>query len=197
MISANRVLGSRSAADNNVVQGNIIGTDLVGTAILATAAQASPLLVAGNEIADNTIAFNSFAVSGTGVAAQRGSQQRHPQEFDVPERGLGIDLGDDGVTTNDADDTDMGANRQFNFPVLETATIADGNLTIAGFARPDSEIELFIADPDPSGFGEGQTFLVMRPKDRPTTVTARPVRTVPDKSMGWIKAPIRPTGSAL
>ncbi len=164
VISANTGSGIKIfAADNNVVQGNIIGTDLVGIGNLGNSgAGVSVDSSLGNTIADNTIAFNSFAVSGTGVALNAGANNAIRRNSMYQNGGLGIDLGGDGVTPTTADDTDVGANRQLNFPVLETATIADGNLIIAGFARPDSEIELFIADPDPSGFGEGRTFLLMR-----------------------------------
>ena len=83
---------------------------------------------------------------------------------------IGIDLqfaGDDETsgttpfyTRNDNGDADAGANGLLNFPVLETAILAGGNLTLTGWARPGSAIELFTAAPDPSGFGEGQTYLV-------------------------------------
>ena len=33
-------------------------------------------------------------------------------------------------------------------------------MTLTGFARPGSVIEFFIAAPDPSGFGEGKTYIV-------------------------------------
>lgn len=83
---------------------------------------------------------------------------------------IGIDLqraGDDDTkgsapfyTVNDNGDGDTGANGLLNYPVLETAVLAGGNLTLTGWARPGSAIELFVAAPDPSGFGEGQTYLV-------------------------------------
>lgn len=64
------------------------------------------------------------------------------------------------VTLNDAGDADAGANGLLNFPVLQTAALAGGSLTVTGWARPGSVIELFVAAPDPSGFGEGATYLV-------------------------------------
>lgn len=74
---------------------------------------------------------------------------------------LAIDIDPDltGVTINDSNDADSGGNDKFNFPVLSTAQISGSNLILAGFARPGSIIELFISDPDPSGFGEGKTYL--------------------------------------
>ncbi|MFB3102687.1 MAG: right-handed parallel beta-helix repeat-containing protein, partial [Alphaproteobacteria bacterium] len=81
---------------------------------------------------------------------------------------IGIDLlelGNDAnkgsapfVTLNDNGDGDGDANGLLNYPILETATIVGSNLVLTGLARPGSVIELFIADADPSGFGEGQTY---------------------------------------
>jgi hypothetical protein len=64
-----------------------------------------------------------------------------------------------GVTLNDLNDADSGPNGLLNFPVLESAKISGSNLVITGWARPGSAIELFIADADPSGFGEGKNYL--------------------------------------
>ncbi len=83
--------------------------------------------------------------------------------------GLGIDLdprGVDpnlyapaqGVSLNDAGDGDAGPNNLLNYPVIQTAVVNGGNLTVTGWARPGSLIEFFVADPDPTGFGEGATY---------------------------------------
>ena len=74
-------------------------------------------------------------------------------------RQLGIDINNDGVTSNDLNDADAGPSGFLNFPVLESVEILGGNLIVTGFARPNSEIDLFIAAPDVTGFGEGKTFL--------------------------------------
>jgi uncharacterized repeat protein (TIGR01451 family) len=62
-------------------------------------------------------------------------------------------------TRNDAGDGDAGGNALLNFPVITTATVGGGNLTVSGFARPGVTIELFVSDSDPSGFGEGRTYV--------------------------------------
>ena len=99
---------------------------------------------------------------------------------------LGIDLlaGSDNQdagsppyrTLNDQNDSDGGGNDLLNFPVLDEARINAGSLQISGWARPGSAIELFIADADPSGFGEGATYLVTRNEqsgdDQDTTMGA-------------------------
>ncbi|MGI8955297.1 MAG: hypothetical protein ACR2II_00045, partial [Chthoniobacterales bacterium] len=78
--------------------------------------------------------------------------------------GLGIDLGGNGATPNDTGDGDTGPNNLQNFPVLTSASIAGGTATIAGTlnssANTQFPVEFFAnAACDPSGFGEGQTFI--------------------------------------
>ncbi len=64
----------------------------------------------------------------------------------------------DGVTLNDSGDGDAGPNNLLNYPVIQTASITGTNLTVTGWARPGSLIEFFVAAPDSTGFGEGQTY---------------------------------------
>ena len=66
-----------------------------------------------------------------------------------------------GVTINDLNDADTGPNGLLNYPVITSAVIMNGQLSIAGYARQTSAIELYIAQPDPSGFGEGLTYLTV------------------------------------
>src|SRR5262249_17226925 len=61
--------------------------------------------------------------------------------------GLGIDVGADGLPTT------SGA------PTLTRASGAGGNLTVKGSAPAGATVELFAAAPDPSGYGEGKTYL--------------------------------------
>ena len=80
--------------------------------------------------------------------------------------GLGIDLGDNGVTPNDAGDGDTGANELVNFPVLETVDRnPDGTIVVTGSydgSLPSSfyQLDFYVSDScDSSGFGEGATWL--------------------------------------
>lgn len=75
---------------------------------------------------------------------------------------LGIDLAPEGVTANDPLDTDSGANRRQNYPILESAT--SGSLNVTGFinTRPEApiRIEFFVNEAcDPSGYGEGREYI--------------------------------------
>ena len=168
VISGNLGEGVRIAnpeTQGNQVQGNFIGTNSAGAmlgngshGILAIGSGANE--IGGSEAgAGNTIAFNG----GDGVAvvfAEGFSFFKFIRRNSIFQNvGIGIDLEDDGVTLNDPGDTDIGANDLYNFPVFETVSLDGGDLTLTGFARPDAQIELFIADPDPTGFGEGKTYL--------------------------------------
>jgi hypothetical protein len=73
-----------------------------------------------------------------------------------------------GVTANDTNDSDTGPNLLQNYPVVTSAINSGGSTTINGTLNSnldqDYVIEFFVSnDPvpgkDPSGFGEGQTFI--------------------------------------
>lgn len=71
-----------------------------------------------------------------------------------------IDLGaDQAVQTNDAGDADGGANDGLNFPVIYSALISGGNVTITGEARPGVSVQFFEADNGFAGHG-GATSLI-------------------------------------
>ncbi|MCS6947349.1 MAG: right-handed parallel beta-helix repeat-containing protein [Steroidobacteraceae bacterium] len=95
-----------------------------------------------------TISENSFS-SNRGLAIDLDPNTRDPNGLGTP----------NGVTLNDAGDVDTGPNTLLNYPILTQAVILGGQLQISGFARPGSLIELYIAEPDPTGFGEGLTYL--------------------------------------
>jgi hypothetical protein len=92
---------------------------------------------------------NSFYGNG-GLAIDLDPVTRNPNGLGTP----------NGPTLNDANDADTGPNGLLNYPVITSAMILNGQLSLAGFARPGSVIELYSAQPDPSGFGEGQTWRV-------------------------------------
>src|SRR5207302_9212999 len=78
--------------------------------------------------------------------------------------GLGIDLGDDGVTPNDPQDPDPGPNNFQNFPVLTSVTLSGSTATISGTlnSTPLSQfvIDFFASQIwDPTTYGEGQKYL--------------------------------------
>lgn len=77
---------------------------------------------------------------------------------------LGIDLNNDGITTNDPQDIDNGPNKLQNFPAIESVTINPSDVNIKGsmFGEPlkTYELEFFSnTSADPSGYGEGSTYI--------------------------------------
>ncbi|MDX2214476.1 MAG: DUF4347 domain-containing protein [Oculatellaceae cyanobacterium bins.114] len=155
-------------ATENSVRGNYIGTQVDGTSALGNSIGGIRIQNGAfeNSIggaitgAGNTIAFNTFE----GIAIPSGVNNSILGNSIFSNTALGIDLGTDGVTANDADDVDGGANNLQNFPVLTAATVVGGNTTLAGTlnttANTNIRIEIFSNDAaDGSGNGEGQTFL--------------------------------------
>jgi parallel beta-helix repeat protein len=158
-----------AGATGNTIQGNYIGTDVNGTANFGNTGHGVTLRTgaANNTIggtvagAGNLIAFNGIGVvleatAGTGNAIQTNAIHSNT--------GLGIDLGNDGVTANDAGDGDTGPNNLQNWPELSKATSDVASTTITG--RLDStpsttfRLEFFSSSVvDPSGNGEGEIYL--------------------------------------
>ena len=168
LISGN-VLGIGPNNSHNIlIYGNLIGTDASGTNPLGNTqtgiefqVSCSDNIIGGTAPGmANTIAYNGEmgiqlnANSGNGNAISGNSIHSNTT--------LGIDINSDGVTANDPDDVDAGANNLQNYPVLTQAF--GGSFTVSGTlnstANTTFRIELFANSAcDPSGFGEGATFL--------------------------------------
>jgi len=148
---------------NGFVSAGVPGTEGMGVAFYSLAG-ATSMTFSNNIVSGN---------AGPGVVVETASGIVITQNSifgNGTANGLGIDLdtrGVDpnaymppqGVTLNDAGDADAGPNGLLNFPVIESAVLGGGNLTLIGWARPGSLIEFFVAAADPSGFGEGQTYV--------------------------------------
>lgn len=109
------------------------------------------LNASGTAISQNSFSSNGGTSAVSGLAIDLDPNTRDPNSLGTP----------NGVTINDANDADTGPNGLTNFPVITSAIIANGELSVTGFARPGSAIELYVAQSpaDPSGFGEGLTYL--------------------------------------
>jgi len=99
--------------------------------------------VVGPKAAGNTIRHNSIANNG----------------------GLGIDLDGDGVTMNDPGDGDTGPNGFQNFPEIQSAQLTGLGEVVIDWTFTGAQGQFFTVDfyssraCDPSGFGEGGTWL--------------------------------------
>src|SRR5262249_36950428 len=110
--------------------------------------------------AGNIIAFNG----GAGVLISSGTGNAILSNAIFSNGALGIDLAPAGVTPNDLGDSDSGANTLQNFPGLTSATSLGGTRTITGVLISSSltgfVLQFFSNTAcDPSGFGEGRTFI--------------------------------------
>jgi hypothetical protein len=160
-------LNASIAPNGNLIQGNFIGTSVTGTSPLGNGLDGIAISKADSETiggttagAGNRIAFNGGRGINTGLST--GDSILGNAIFS--NGSLGIDLGGNGVTANDTGDSDTGDNNLQNFPVLASVSSTGGNTTIAGTlnstANTAFRIEFFANDEiDPSGFGEGKTFI--------------------------------------
>jgi hypothetical protein len=166
---------SVQSANGNVIAGNYVGTAVNGT----TALGGGGIWITGNSVntrigrnpADvdfanegNVIAGNSNAgVSITGTA--HGTSILGNSIY--ANSGLGIDLGGDGVTANTGTENPALPNSGMNFPVFTSATVSGTTLTVAGYVGTapgqatfaGARVEIFQSDNDPSGQGQGRTYL--------------------------------------
>ena len=179
VISANTSangIGINSSSSGNLVQGNFIGTDVTGTIALGNdnSGVAVSLASLNNTIggtaagAGNLIAFNGLPANNrSGVDIVDISTATVLGNSIFSNASLGINLGfngADGVTPNDPGDADTGPNNLQNFPVLTSVKTSVGMTTIIGtlnsIASTTYRLEFFSNSAiDPSGFGEGQTFI--------------------------------------
>jgi CSLREA domain-containing protein len=152
-----------------VIQGNKIGTDLSGTFHIPNGwegieSEAENLIIGGLSAANgNLIMGNTLS----GLFIDDLGRSNFVANNTIAENGrYGIQLGG-GVHRNTFtqnsiyDNNDLGIkipsdnNDDIQYPALDSTN----GSTISGTACPNCLIEFFIADPDPSGFGEGKTYL--------------------------------------
>lgn len=106
----------------------------------------------------NVIASNALA----GVAILSGTNNAIFGNSIYDNQILGIDLGADGVTTNDNNDLDTGANNLQNFPLLTSANASSSNTVVQGEmsskASTAYRLEFFANTVcDVSGYGQGES----------------------------------------
>jgi hypothetical protein len=171
LISGNSVRGVRIFRPlGTTLEDNFIGTDVSGKNPLGNL-QGGVIIqnpvsdTTGANLTANVIAFNGAAGVAVGIDANDHSQSALISRNSIHDNsGLGIDLGNDGVTANDPGDGDSGPNSLQNFPVLSAATSNGVSTVVHGSldSLPATSFTIeFFASPvcDGSGNGEGQTFL--------------------------------------
>ena len=120
------------AGANNVVQGNLIGVDATGTGPLGNVRHGVDIWGS----VDTTVEANVIANNGwDGVSITAGTGHTISGNAIYSNAGLGIDIGDDGVTLNDAGDVDLGTNLGMNTPEIYSVVVSGGTVTVTGEAR--------------------------------------------------------------
>jgi parallel beta-helix repeat protein len=164
-------------ATNNAIQGNVIGTmangssamgnGFAGIYLFGTAQSNSVGLDLAGNGSSNHIAFNA----GYGIVVvdptTTGNTLRGNSIYSNSAIGINLFAPSDvypGVTQNDLNDPDTGANRLQNFPVFTSASISS-NVTILSGTLNSTPGRSFVLDfyrnfaPNPSGYGEGQFYV--------------------------------------
>lgn len=170
-ISSNLGVGielNGSNAKGNVIMGNAIGSiDSADSGngtygvLIHNGARKNKIGKPGNY---NFIAYNG--ADGVAVIGETSRRNSIRGNYFSENGGLGIDLGDDGVTTNDALDVDNGSNTLVNFPVIKSFTLATKRVKGRLAAAPNSSynIDVYVHIVcDPHNHGEGiyvETFKV-------------------------------------
>jgi hypothetical protein len=173
VIAGNGTNVSVQAAIDNVVAGNLIGVDAAGTnaigggvGVWVTSGATNTRIGTDGDGTSDVIERNVISGhSGNGITMNGGASNNAIVGNSIYNNtGLGIDLNNDGVTANDAGDSDTGANNLQNFPDLVSAASSGGNTTILGTLNSTASTTFdlhFYSSPtaDGSGFGEGQVYL--------------------------------------
>ena len=150
---------------NVLIAGNAIGTDITGTIDMGSgqgeiSSDNSTGIIGGTAADDANII--RYGASG-GISLYNGSNISILRNNIYSNSGLGIDLDFSGAAINDPNDSDSGSNDLLNYPEYIHIAESGGDTTIAyrlNVPTGDYRIEFFSnTAADPSGFGEGETYL--------------------------------------
>ena len=184
-VNAGNVISGNSGYDaivvnttTAVIRGNLIGTRVDGVTPLPNLGSIGVVVNSGVGIIGGTAAGEGNTITGSysdGIKVVIGASQIRAAASasilgnsiylngpSVGEGGLGINLfAPDLVTPNDVGDADTGPSDLQNFPVIASVTAA-GNVQGTFNSKASGTYRLeFFANPscDPSGYGEGKTFI--------------------------------------
>ncbi len=153
----NLTIGGINTTDSN----EIAGHGNMGISVLSGDLQVVPAFIQANKVSilGNSIHDNNSVDSGLGIDLYTGVELGMPDGVFNSYTNLGPDANDPG-------DTDTGSNSLINFPVINSADQNNLNLSVNfdldALDSPTNQyrIEFFSNDTaDPSGYGEGQTYL--------------------------------------
>lgn len=177
IISGNLAVGIQvqgNGTANTLISNNVIGANYSGLLAMPNLGPgilildgAADTVVGGDADNANLIAYNQ-----TGVAVDSATTIRNRVIGNIirTNTGLGIDLGNNGITPNDEHDGDAGPNSLQNKPELLQALVSatNGQLAITGkqdsnpFAGPN-RLDFYLSDDVAGSHGEGRLWLGYEP----------------------------------
>ncbi len=165
--SALAIGSSGTGATGTLIQGNDIGV-LANGGAAGNGPNAIVIYGGATATVGGTAAGAGNRIANSGVGVALGISASDAEVTILGNRiwddsSLGIDIGGDGVTVNDAGDGDTGANDLLNFPEITSAVEVGGTVYVdfdLDVPAGDYRIELFTnAAGDPTGYGEGENFV--------------------------------------
>ncbi|MEY2612577.1 MAG: Cyclolysin, partial [Planctomycetota bacterium] len=149
----------------NSVQGNAVGTNFSGEIVISNTANG--ILLDGDSVVNNTIGgavvaagnliYNNLAAGLRlpGLTASTASQNLFDQNIYQGNLGLAIDIGQEGATTNDANDTDSLPNAPGIVAAFLSTVGSVNSLVVQGYTRPGRTVQFYVSAPTASGRGQG------------------------------------------
>ena len=169
-VSGNLGDGIQLEQEGAIVRGNLIGTDATGAAAVGnggsgihTGSGTTGIDIGGTGAGDgNVIAFN--VGDGISLGTDTTTQAAIVANAIFGNGHLGIDLPGNGPNGNDAGDGDSGPNDLLNHPVVSLAEENAGTVDVVfDLDVPNGRyrVEFFLnpSGADPSGYGEGESFV--------------------------------------
>jgi CSLREA domain-containing protein len=180
LISGNRRGGIELIdSSGTIVRRNLVGTQVDGVGLLPNGTRGMRIAWGGGNTiggmdsdSGNVIAFTTYGTvtpsSAAGIVVWGGSQGNAILSNSILGNfGLGIDLGENGVSANDPNDSDGGIDDPHglqNFPVLTSAQLLPGSTTVSGSLNSRSvatyTLQFFSNRAcHASGFGQGERLI--------------------------------------
>ena len=160
-----------SGSFSNTVVGNRIGNNQMGNGGVGVFVQGSWNTIGSRIPRDgNRIEYNGTNLlrHGHGVVIESGEHNGIFGNLFKANAGRAIDLGNDSFTINDLGDVDTGANDLQNYPAVTRVSFGQFSHEVTWTLNSKSNrvyiIEIYSnSEPDPSGFGEGETLFQVAP----------------------------------
>jgi hypothetical protein len=154
----NFYVGGHLIENNTITDSGVGGAQTAGIRL-----QSNGSTVRRNVLVDNAgpgiiVAWQASSTANDNLVTENSFSNNGGLGIDLIIQGGDVNLGD-GVNPNDGGTDPTTGNIGLDHAVLTGASLTAGTLTISGTGAVGNTLELYIGDPDPTGYGEGQTFV--------------------------------------